>query len=39
MINQESYNSLWYGVIDILLDHVEVGDDQSFDHISLGLLA
>lgn len=39
MVYQECDDRLGNGVINVLLDNVEVRDDQPLDHVGFGLLA
>ena len=39
MVDQKSDNSLGNGIIDILLDHVEIGHDESLYHVCFSLLS
>jgi len=38
VVDEEGDDGLGDGVVDVLLDHVEVGDDEPLDHLGLGLL-
>ena len=38
MVDQEGDDGLGNGVVDVLFDHVEVGNDESLDHVGFGLL-
>lgn len=39
VIDKEGHNGLGDGVIDVLLDYVEVGHDEALYHVCLGLLS